>query len=91
MGVILRFGVHSPQDFNDITLSCAVNSSPTTILVNVSGRFYEYSLKGEVRDNKGHDVPNAEMLRKVLLLNPLNNRNMLLAIFKYIFRSSYWM
>ncbi|ROL54363.1 Sodium/hydrogen exchanger 6 [Anabarilius grahami] len=65
VGVILRFGVHSPQDFNDITLSCAVNSSPTTILVNVSGRFYEYSLKGEVRDSKGHDVPNAEMLRKV--------------------------
>lgn len=65
VGVILRFAVHSPQDFNDVTLSCAVNSSPTTILVNVSGRLYEYSLKGEVRDSKGHDVPNAEMLRKV--------------------------
>ncbi|XP_051973392.1 sodium/hydrogen exchanger 6-like [Xyrauchen texanus] len=65
VGVILRFGVHSPQDLNDVTLSCAVNGSPTTLLVNVSGRFYEYSLKGEVRDSKGHDVPNAEMLRKV--------------------------
>ncbi|KAI7793335.1 sodium/hydrogen exchanger 6b [Triplophysa rosa] len=65
MGVILRFAVHSPQDINNVTLTCAVNSSPTTLLVNVSGRFYEYSLKGEVRDSKGHDVPNAEMLRKV--------------------------
>ncbi|XP_043107113.1 sodium/hydrogen exchanger 6b [Puntigrus tetrazona] len=65
VGVILRFGVHFPQDVNNTTLTCAVNSSPTTILVNVSGRFYEYSLKGEVRDGKGHDVPNAEMLRKV--------------------------
>uniref|UniRef100_A0A671RJ91 Solute carrier family 9 member 6b n=1 Tax=Sinocyclocheilus anshuiensis TaxID=1608454 RepID=A0A671RJ91_9TELE len=65
VGIILRFGVHLPQDLNDVTLTCAVNSSPTTILVNVSGRFYEYSLKGEVRDSKGHDVPNAEMLRKV--------------------------
>uniref|UniRef100_A0A8C1Q9I4 Sodium/hydrogen exchanger n=1 Tax=Cyprinus carpio TaxID=7962 RepID=A0A8C1Q9I4_CYPCA len=65
VGIILRFGVHLPQDLNDITLTCAMNSSPTTILVNVSGRFYEYSLKGEVRDSKGHDVPNAEMLRKV--------------------------
>ncbi|RXN06870.1 sodium hydrogen exchanger 6-like protein [Labeo rohita] len=65
VGIILRFGVHLPQDLNDVTLTCAVNNSPTTILVNVSGRFYEYSLKGEVRDSKGHDVPNAEMLRKV--------------------------
>lgn len=73
VGVILRFAVHSPQDFNDVTLSCAVNSSPTTILVNVSGRLYEYSLKGEVRDSKGHDVPNAEMLRKVLMLPAIFN------------------
>uniref|UniRef100_A0A8C1JZG2 Sodium/hydrogen exchanger n=1 Tax=Cyprinus carpio TaxID=7962 RepID=A0A8C1JZG2_CYPCA len=65
VGIILRFGVHLPQDLSDVTLTCAVNSSPTTILVNVSGRFYEYSLKGEVQDSKGHDVPNAEMLRKV--------------------------
>uniref|UniRef100_A0A673HZS1 Sodium/hydrogen exchanger n=1 Tax=Sinocyclocheilus rhinocerous TaxID=307959 RepID=A0A673HZS1_9TELE len=65
VGIILRFGVHLPQDLNDVTLTCAMNSSPTTVLVNVSGRFYEYSLKGEVRDSKGHDVPNAEMLRKV--------------------------
>ncbi|XP_073730372.1 sodium/hydrogen exchanger 6b [Misgurnus anguillicaudatus] len=64
VGVILRFGVHLPQDLN-VTSSCAMNSSPAVLLVNVSGRFYEYSLKGEVRDDKGEDVPNAEMLRKV--------------------------
>ncbi len=71
VGIILRFGVHLQQDLNNVTMTCAVNSSPIIILVNVSGRFYEYSLKGEVPDSKGHDVPNAEMLRKVLMINPL--------------------
>uniref|UniRef100_A0A8C1TJQ1 Sodium/hydrogen exchanger n=1 Tax=Cyprinus carpio TaxID=7962 RepID=A0A8C1TJQ1_CYPCA len=74
VGIILRFGVHLPQDLNDITLTCAMNSSPTTILVNVSGRFYEYSLKGEVRDSKGHDVPNVTFDPEVffnILLPPI--------------------
>uniref|UniRef100_A0A672ZXE0 Sodium/hydrogen exchanger n=1 Tax=Sphaeramia orbicularis TaxID=375764 RepID=A0A672ZXE0_9TELE len=44
----LRFGVHVPQSMTDVVLSCAVNASPATLLVNVSGRFYEYTLKGEV-------------------------------------------
>ncbi|KAI3373228.1 hypothetical protein L3Q82_006536 [Scortum barcoo] len=48
VGVILRFGVHVPQSMSDVILSCAVNASPATLLVNVSGRFYEYTLKGEV-------------------------------------------
>ncbi|XP_074528242.1 sodium/hydrogen exchanger 6-like [Halichoeres trimaculatus] len=64
VGVILRYGVHVPQSMSDVTLSCAVNASPATLLVNVSGRFYEYTLKGEVR-GKGHQVQDDEMLRKV--------------------------
>uniref|UniRef100_A0A8C6TQ15 Sodium/hydrogen exchanger n=1 Tax=Neogobius melanostomus TaxID=47308 RepID=A0A8C6TQ15_9GOBI len=48
VGVILRFGVHVPPSTSDVVLSCAVNASPATLLVNVSGRFYEYTLKGEV-------------------------------------------
>uniref|UniRef100_A0A8C1Y393 Sodium/hydrogen exchanger n=1 Tax=Cyprinus carpio TaxID=7962 RepID=A0A8C1Y393_CYPCA len=69
-----RFGIHLPQDLSDVTLTCAVNSSPTTILVNVSGRFYEYSLKGEVQDSKGHDVPNVTFDPEVffnILLPPI--------------------
>ncbi|AWO99878.1 putative sodium/hydrogen exchanger 6-like [Scophthalmus maximus] len=65
VGVILRFGVHVPQSTSDLVLSCAVNASPATLLVNVSGRFYEYTLKGEVSRSKGHQVQDDEMLRKV--------------------------
>ncbi|KAG8008074.1 Sodium/hydrogen exchanger 6 [Nibea albiflora] len=56
VGVILRFGVHVPQSMSDVILSCAVNASPATLLLNVSGRFYEYTLKGEVSRGKGHQV-----------------------------------
>ncbi|KAK7926348.1 hypothetical protein WMY93_008658 [Mugilogobius chulae] len=65
VGVILRFGVHVPQSMSDVVLRCAVNASPATLLVNVSGRFYEYTLKGEVSRAKGHQVQDDEMLRKV--------------------------
>ncbi|XP_008299709.1 sodium/hydrogen exchanger 6-like [Stegastes partitus] len=65
VGVILRFGIHVPQSMSDVILSCAVNASPATLLVNVSGRFYEYTLKGEVSRGKGHQVQDDEMLRKV--------------------------
>ncbi|XP_063750642.1 sodium/hydrogen exchanger 6-like [Eleginops maclovinus] len=65
VGVILRFGVHVPASMSDVILNCAVNASPATLLVNVSGRFYEYTLKGEVSRGKGHQVQDDEMLRKV--------------------------
>uniref|UniRef100_A0A673YC80 Sodium/hydrogen exchanger n=1 Tax=Salmo trutta TaxID=8032 RepID=A0A673YC80_SALTR len=65
VGVILRFGVHVPRNMNNVTMNCSVNASPATLLVNVSGRFYEYTLKGEVSTVKGHDVQDDEMLRKV--------------------------
>uniref|UniRef100_A0AAQ5WVW5 Cation/H+ exchanger transmembrane domain-containing protein n=1 Tax=Amphiprion ocellaris TaxID=80972 RepID=A0AAQ5WVW5_AMPOC len=65
VGVILRFGIHVPQSTSDVILSCAVNASPATLLVSVSGRFYEYTLKGEVSRGKGHQVQDDEMLRKV--------------------------
>uniref|UniRef100_A0A1A8JGU5 Solute carrier family 9 (Sodium/hydrogen exchanger), member 6b n=1 Tax=Nothobranchius kuhntae TaxID=321403 RepID=A0A1A8JGU5_NOTKU len=63
VGVILRFGIHVPQSMSDVILGCAVNASPATLLVNVSGRFYEYTLKGEVTPGNGHQ--DDEMLRKV--------------------------
>lgn len=64
MGVILRYGVHVPESISNVTLSCAVNASPATLLVNVSGRFYEYTLKGEIRQGRGHQMQDDEMLRK---------------------------
>uniref|UniRef100_A0A3Q3AL36 Solute carrier family 9 member 6b n=1 Tax=Kryptolebias marmoratus TaxID=37003 RepID=A0A3Q3AL36_KRYMA len=64
VGVILRFGIHVPQSMSDVILSCATNSSPATLLVNVSGQFYEYTLRGEVSRSKGQ-VQDDEMLRKV--------------------------
>nr|XP_020451039.1 sodium/hydrogen exchanger 6 [Monopterus albus] len=65
VGVVLRYGIHVPRDVSNITLSCHVNASPATILVNVSGKFYEYTLKGEISANEVNDVQDNEMLRKV--------------------------
>ncbi|XP_064182314.1 sodium/hydrogen exchanger 6-like [Anguilla rostrata] len=70
VGVVLRYGIHVPRDINNVTLSCHVNASPPTLLVNVSGKFYEYTLKGEisaseVNDVQDNDVQDNEMLRKV--------------------------
>lgn len=62
--MVLRYGIHVPQDVN-IMLSCPVNSSPATLLINVSGKFYEYTLKGEIGAIEMDDVPDNEMLRKV--------------------------
>ncbi|XP_041845909.1 sodium/hydrogen exchanger 6a [Melanotaenia boesemani] len=65
VGVILRYGVHVPRDVSKAPLSCYVNASPATLLVNISGKFYEYTLKGEISANEVNDVQDNEMLRKV--------------------------
>ncbi|KAB5571262.1 hypothetical protein PHYPO_G00222990 [Pangasianodon hypophthalmus] len=65
VGVVLRYGIHVPRDINNVTLSCHVNASPATLLVNVSGKFYEYTLKGEISASEVKDVQDNEMLRKV--------------------------
>uniref|UniRef100_A0A8C9VAQ5 Sodium/hydrogen exchanger n=1 Tax=Scleropages formosus TaxID=113540 RepID=A0A8C9VAQ5_SCLFO len=65
VGVVLRYGIHVPRDINNMTLSCLVNASPATLLVNVSGKFYEYTLKGEISANEISEVQDNEMLRKV--------------------------
>lgn len=62
---MLRYGIHVPSDVNNVTLSCEVQSSPTTLLVNVSGKFYEYTLKGEISSHELNNVQDNEMLRKV--------------------------
>uniref|UniRef100_A0A8C4SLV6 Sodium/hydrogen exchanger n=1 Tax=Erpetoichthys calabaricus TaxID=27687 RepID=A0A8C4SLV6_ERPCA len=65
VGVVLRYGIHVPRDINNKTLSCQLNNSPATFLVNVSGKFYEYTLKGEISPKEVDDVQDNEMLRKV--------------------------
>ncbi|KAG8507192.1 LOW QUALITY PROTEIN: Sodium/hydrogen exchanger 6, partial [Galemys pyrenaicus] len=64
VGLVLRYGIHVPSDVNNVTLSCEVQSSPTTLLVNVSGKFYEYTLKGEISSHELNNVQDNEMLRK---------------------------
>lgn len=65
VGVVLRYGIHVPRDISNVTLSCPVNASPATLLINVSGKFYEYTLKGEISASEVDDVQDNEMLRKV--------------------------
>lgn len=68
VGVVLRYGIHVPSDVNNVTLSCQVQTSPATLLVNVSGKFYEYTLKGEISAQELNNVQDNEMLRKVRVL-----------------------
>lgn len=63
--MVLRYAIRVPQDIN-IVLNCPVNASPATLLINVSGKFYEYTLKGEIGAVEVNDVPDNEMLRKVM-------------------------
>ncbi|TRZ01987.1 hypothetical protein DNTS_024160 [Danionella cerebrum] len=65
VGVVLRYAIHVPSDMNNVTLSCNVNASPATLLVNVSGKFYEYTLKGEIGESEVDNIQDNEMLRKV--------------------------
>ncbi|XP_013930411.1 PREDICTED: sodium/hydrogen exchanger 6-like [Thamnophis sirtalis] len=65
VGVILRYGIHIPSDINNVTLSCPMQTSPATLLVNLSGKFYEYTLKGEISFHELNNVQDNEMLRKV--------------------------
>ncbi|KAJ7310416.1 hypothetical protein JRQ81_007330 [Phrynocephalus forsythii] len=65
VGVVLRYGIHIPSDVNNVTLSCPVQTSPATLLVNFSGKFYEYTLKGEISSHEPNNVQDNEMLRKV--------------------------
>ncbi|KAM8820514.1 sodium/hydrogen exchanger 7 [Eudromia elegans] len=65
VGVILRYGTPS-RSGHDKPFSCSQESRPfTTLLVNVSGKFFEYTLKGEISPGKIHNVEQNDMLRKV--------------------------
>ncbi|XP_063809137.1 sodium/hydrogen exchanger 7 isoform X2 [Pseudophryne corroboree] len=65
VGVILRYGTPSTSTYNK-TISCSQEQRAfTTLLVNVSGKLFEYTLKGEINPEKIHNVEQNDMLRKV--------------------------
>ncbi|XP_072118811.1 sodium/hydrogen exchanger 7 isoform X2 [Mobula birostris] len=66
VGVILRYGIPSTNGHGKVPIGCALQDrAVTTLLVNVSGKFYEYSLKGEINSGEINNVEQDDMLRKV--------------------------
>ncbi|XP_073726410.1 sodium/hydrogen exchanger 7 isoform X1 [Misgurnus anguillicaudatus] len=66
VGVILRYGIPSTSYHNKTPPSCSLKEGPvSTLLLNVSGKFFEYTLKGEINSREIHNVEQDDMLRKV--------------------------
>ncbi|KAK7155462.1 hypothetical protein R3I93_010178 [Phoxinus phoxinus] len=66
VGVILRYGIPSTSYHNTTPPSCTLKEGPvSTVLLNVSGKFFEYTLKGEINLREIHSVEQNDMLRKV--------------------------
>ncbi|XP_056607562.1 sodium/hydrogen exchanger 7 [Triplophysa dalaica] len=66
VGVILRYGIPSTSYHNKTPPSCSLKQGPvSTLLLNVSGKFFEYALKGEINSREIHNVEQNDMLRKL--------------------------
>lgn len=66
VGVILRYGIPATSYHNKTPPSCSLKEGPTsTLLLNVSGKFFEYTLKGEINSREINNVEQNDMLRKV--------------------------
>uniref|UniRef100_A0A3B3VQP5 Sodium/hydrogen exchanger n=1 Tax=Poecilia latipinna TaxID=48699 RepID=A0A3B3VQP5_9TELE len=66
VGVILRYGIPATSYHNKTPPSCSLKEGPSsTLLLNVSGKFFEYTLKGEISFREIHNVEQNDMLRKV--------------------------
>ncbi|XP_067316049.1 sodium/hydrogen exchanger 7 isoform X1 [Pseudorasbora parva] len=66
VGVILRYGIPSTSYHNKTPPSCTLKEGPvSTVLLNVSGKFFEYTLKGEINLREIHSVEQNDMLRKL--------------------------
>uniref|UniRef100_A0A671RR68 Sodium/hydrogen exchanger n=1 Tax=Sinocyclocheilus anshuiensis TaxID=1608454 RepID=A0A671RR68_9TELE len=66
VGVILRYGIPSTSYHNKTPPSCTLQAGPvSTVLLNVSGKFFEYTLKGEINLREIHSVEQNDMLRKL--------------------------
>lgn len=65
VGVVLRYGIPTTSS-NNTPASCAMTTGPaSTFLLNVSGKFFEYTLKGEIDAREIDNVQQNDMLRKV--------------------------
>lgn len=70
VGVILRYGIPATSYHNKTPPSCSLKEGPvSTLLLNVSGKFFEYTLKGEINSREIHNVEQNDMLRKVTVTN----------------------
>ncbi|XP_034036505.1 sodium/hydrogen exchanger 7 [Thalassophryne amazonica] len=66
VGVILRYGIPATSYRHQTPPSCSLKEGPaSTLLLNVSGKFFEYTLKGEINSREIHNVEQNDMLRKV--------------------------
>ncbi|XP_049574916.1 sodium/hydrogen exchanger 7 [Syngnathus scovelli] len=67
VGVILRYGIPATSYHNKTPPSCALAKGPasSSLLLNISGKFFEYTLKGEIDSRDIHNVEQNDMLRKV--------------------------
>uniref|UniRef100_A0A8C1EY06 Sodium/hydrogen exchanger n=2 Tax=Cyprinus carpio TaxID=7962 RepID=A0A8C1EY06_CYPCA len=66
VGVILRYGIPSTSYHNKTPPSCTLQERPvSTVLLNVSGKLFEYTLKGEINLREIHSVEQNDMLRKL--------------------------
>uniref|UniRef100_A0A8C9DCT8 Sodium/hydrogen exchanger n=1 Tax=Panthera leo TaxID=9689 RepID=A0A8C9DCT8_PANLE len=64
VGVILRYGTPATGG-HDKSVSCTQEDRAfSTLLVNVSGKFFEYTLKGEISPGKINSVEQNDILRK---------------------------
>lgn len=96
VGVILRYGTPSTSG-HDKPFGCSQDRPFTTLLVNVSGKFFEYTLKGEISPGKIHNVEQNDMLRKVTIscaqlnVSPLSVLRSLLSTPSYLNVGDYQM
>uniref|UniRef100_A0A8C5EPH2 Sodium/hydrogen exchanger n=1 Tax=Gouania willdenowi TaxID=441366 RepID=A0A8C5EPH2_GOUWI len=66
VGVILRYGIPATSYHHKTPPSCTLKEGPaSTLLLNVSGKFFEYTLKGEINSREIQNVEQNDMLRKV--------------------------
>ncbi|CAN9500262.1 unnamed protein product [Ophioblennius macclurei] len=66
VGVVLRYGIPATSYHHKTPPSCSLREGPaSTLLLNVSGKFFEYTLKGEINSREIHNVEQNDMLRKV--------------------------
>ncbi|XP_061593857.1 sodium/hydrogen exchanger 7 [Cololabis saira] len=66
VGVILRYGIPATSYHNKTPPSCMLQEGPvSTLLLNISGRIFEYTLKGQINSREIHNVEQNDMLRKV--------------------------